>query len=50
MKRTLFNLDNKNIIITGGNGFFGNQIVSALLNEKANVSLRSHKSRNKYSK
>ena len=37
MKRTLFNLDNKNIIITGGNGFFGNQIVSALLNEKANV-------------
>jgi NAD(P)-dependent dehydrogenase (short-subunit alcohol dehydrogenase family) len=37
MKRTLFNLDNKNIIITGGNGFLGNQITEALLNEKANV-------------
>ena len=37
MKRTLFNLDNKNIIITGGNGFLGNQITDALLNEKANV-------------
>jgi NAD(P)-dependent dehydrogenase (short-subunit alcohol dehydrogenase family) len=37
MKRTLFNLQNKNIIITGGNGFLGNQLVAALLNEKANV-------------
>ena len=37
MKRTLFNLQNKNIIITGGNGFLGSQLVEALLNEKANV-------------
>ena len=37
MKRTLFNLQNKNIIITGGNGFLGSQLVKALLNEKANV-------------
>lgn len=37
MKRTLFNLNNKNIIITGGNGFLGNQIASALIKEKANV-------------
>ena len=32
-----FNLKNKNIIITGGNGFLGRQITNALLNEKANV-------------
>ena len=37
MKRTLFNLDNKNIIITGGNGFLGSQLVDSLLVEKANV-------------
>ena len=37
MKRTSFNLKNKNIIITGGNGFFGYQMTNALLNEKANV-------------
>ncbi len=37
MKRSLFNLENKNIIITGGNGFLGGQIVNALINEKANV-------------
>jgi NAD(P)-dependent dehydrogenase (short-subunit alcohol dehydrogenase family) len=37
MKNTSFNLNNKNIIITGGNGFLGGQIRDALLNEKANV-------------
>jgi len=37
MKKTTFNLKNKNIIITGGFGFLGSQIVNALLNEKANV-------------
>ena len=37
MKKISFNLDNKNIIITGGNGFLGSQITNALLNEKANV-------------
>ena len=37
MKNTSFNLKNKNIIITGGVGFFGSQITNALLSEKANV-------------
>ena len=37
MKKTSFNLNNKNIIITGGNGFLGSQIVDALQNEGANV-------------
>ena len=37
MKKNKFNLNNKNIIITGGNGFLGRQITDALLNEKANV-------------
>ena len=37
MKKNSFNLDNKNIIITGGSGFLGSQIVDAFLNERANV-------------
>ena len=37
MKKSALNLKNKNIIITGGNGFLGSQITNALLNEKANV-------------
>ena len=37
MKKTFFNLKNKNIIITGGNGFLGSQITDALLKEQANV-------------
>ncbi len=37
MKKIALNLKNKNIIITGGNGFLGSQITNALLNEKANV-------------
>ena len=37
MKRNLFDLFNKNIVITGGNGFLGSQIVEALLKQKANV-------------
>jgi NAD(P)-dependent dehydrogenase (short-subunit alcohol dehydrogenase family) len=37
MKKISFNLNNKNIIITGGNGFLGSQISEQLLNEKANV-------------
>ena len=37
MKKTTHNLKNKNIIITGGFGFFGSQITKALLDEKANV-------------
>ena len=37
MKKISFNLDNKNIIITGGSGFLGSQITNALLKERANV-------------
>ena len=37
MKKLTFNFENKNIIITGGSGFLGSQIVDAFLNEKANV-------------
>jgi NAD(P)-dependent dehydrogenase (short-subunit alcohol dehydrogenase family) len=37
MKKISLNLKNKNIVITGGNGFLGGQITNALLNEKANV-------------
>lgn len=37
MKKLTFNLNNKNIIITGGSGFLGGQITEALLKEKANV-------------
>ena len=37
MKKLSFNLENKNIIITGGSGFLGNQITEAFLNEKSNV-------------
>ena len=37
MKKTLFNLKNKNIVITGGSGFFGGQIVNSLINERASV-------------
>ncbi len=37
MKKISHNLKNKNIIITGGFGFFGSQITKALLDEKANV-------------
>ena len=37
MKKISLNLENKNIIITGGNGFLGTQITEALLNENANV-------------
>ena len=37
MKKISLNLKNKNVIITGGNGFLGSQISEALLNEKSNV-------------
>ena len=37
MKKISFNLENKNIVITGGNGFLGSQITDSLLYEKANV-------------
>ncbi len=37
MKKISLNLKNKNVIITGGNGFLGSQISDALLNEKTNV-------------
>lgn len=37
MQKKNFNLKNKNIILTGGNGFLGRQITNSLLNEKANV-------------
>ena len=37
MKQNLFNLKNKNVVVTGGNGFLGSQIVNSLLYEKANV-------------
>jgi NAD(P)-dependent dehydrogenase (short-subunit alcohol dehydrogenase family) len=37
MKKISLNLKNKNVIITGGNGFLGSQISEALINEKAKV-------------
>ena len=37
MKKLTFNLNNKNIVITGGSGFLGSQITEALLKQKANV-------------
>lgn len=37
MKKISLNLKNKNIIITGGSGFFGSQITEALNSENANV-------------
>ena len=37
MKKVTFNLNNKNILITGGSGFLGTQITKAFLSEKANV-------------
>lgn len=37
MKKISLNLKNKNIVITGGNGFLGSQITNALINEKTNV-------------
>jgi len=37
MNKYKFNLNNKNIVITGGSGFLGAQITEALLREKANV-------------
>ena len=37
MKKSLFNLNNKNILITGGSGFLGSQIVDAFINEQSNV-------------
>jgi NAD(P)-dependent dehydrogenase (short-subunit alcohol dehydrogenase family) len=37
MKKISFNLNDKNVVITGGSGFFGNQIVNELLNASANV-------------
>lgn len=37
MNKSTFNLNNKNIVITGGSGFLGTQITEALLEEKANV-------------
>lgn len=37
MKKTSFNLNNKNILITGGSGFLGSQIVDAFVNEQSNV-------------
>ncbi|MDB3947331.1 SDR family oxidoreductase [Candidatus Pelagibacter sp.] len=49
MKKTSFNLRNKNIIITGGNGFLGSQIIDALLNERANVYIIDIKQKNKKS-
>ena len=37
MNKVTFNLNNKNIVITGGSGFLGTQITKAFLSEKANV-------------
>ena len=37
MKKIAFNLDNKNVLITGGSGFLGSQIVEAFLCEGSNV-------------
>ena len=37
MNKLKLNLNNKNIVITGGSGFLGTQITQALLSEKANV-------------
>ena len=37
MKDISFNLKNKNILITGGSGFLGSQIVNAFLKNESNV-------------
>ena len=37
MTKITLNLENKNIILTGGSGFLGSQISDALFNEKSNV-------------
>ena len=37
MKKTSFKLAGKNILITGGSGFLGTQIINALINERANI-------------
>ena len=37
MKKSSFNLNNKNILITGGSGFLGSQIVDAFINEQSKV-------------
>ena len=47
MKKNSLNLKNKNIVLTGGNGFLGNQINEALLNEGANVYIIDIKEPNK---
>ncbi len=42
-------LKNKNVIITGGSGFFGKQIVKAFQNQKSNVfviDIRNNSSKN----
>ena len=37
MKNLSFNLNSKNILITGGAGFLGSQIVDAFSEQKSNV-------------
>ncbi len=37
LNNTNFNLKDKNVIITGGSGFLGNQLVNTFLNQKSNV-------------
>ena len=49
MKKNSFNLKNKNIIITGGNGFLGSQITEVLIEEEANffiIDIKKSKKKN----
>ena len=36
---------NKNVLVTGGNGFVGSYVVERLLDEQANVSIESRTSK-----
>ena len=37
LKKINFNLKNKNIIITGGSGFLGTQLINSFINQKSTV-------------
>ena len=50
LKKINFNLKNKNIIITGGSGFLGAQLINSFLNQKSivyNIDIITPKRKNK---